>query len=587
MDSNVKLLICYHKPATLFQDEILTPIHVGRANARKRMDADNPNLKWLMENMIGDDTGENISDRNSSYNEMTSLYWAWKNYDKLGNPDYVGLMHYRRHFVWRENETIVYNIENFNEATYLDEINYSPEKAKKMLDGCDFVTHIGKVMNVYQHYIENHKKEDLDLAVKIMLEKYPQYKDVTERYFAQDYSNFCNMFIFNKKIFFEYCEWIFDILEEFENRVDTSEKRFFISERLTGIFIANLMENKKLKYRVLPISFIEDPIRIPIAMPVNKETVFQVANTITSIMSASKGYNTYKFYLLHTDLSKEEQQEFQYFSEKDPLCQIEFMKMDIEEQYYPLYVSEVLEKENKCIYLSGNIVAMQDLGEFFRTCSTDDYYAVGTPAGKYNVLDKKKELSANILTLNCARLRKHKMWDVVKNQMKDSKSGMKLFNAFCEGETGYIPWYFVTRESEYPYKGSVLQDSKSRGRVQEETTWRAWLVYDEVEPWMNSQGVYSIFWWNSARKVSAEFGFPKVNETVLKVIFTKQQKEINNYIREEIRKPDSVVQETIIPDVSVNEEWRNYGFMGKLKFYYDHNGLKQTIRYAGKKMFKK
>ena len=253
MDSNVKLLICYHKPATLFQDEILTPIHVGRANARKRMDADNPNLKWLMDNMIGDDTGENISDRNSSYNEMTSLYWAWKNYDKLGNPDYVGLMHYRRHFVWRENETIVYNIENFNEATYLDEINYSPEKAKKMLNGCDFVTHIGKVMNVYQHYIENHKKEDLDLAVKIMLEKYPQYKDVTERYFAQDYSNFCNMFIFNKKIFFEYCEWIFDILEEFETRVDTSEKRFFISERLTGIFIANLMENKKLKYKVLPL----------------------------------------------------------------------------------------------------------------------------------------------------------------------------------------------------------------------------------------------------------------------------------------------------------------------------------------------
>ena len=33
---NVKLLICYHKPATLFKDEIFTPIHVGRANARKK-----------------------------------------------------------------------------------------------------------------------------------------------------------------------------------------------------------------------------------------------------------------------------------------------------------------------------------------------------------------------------------------------------------------------------------------------------------------------------------------------------------------------------------------------------------------------
>ena len=33
---NVKLLICYHKPATLFKDEIFTPIHVGRAMQEKR-----------------------------------------------------------------------------------------------------------------------------------------------------------------------------------------------------------------------------------------------------------------------------------------------------------------------------------------------------------------------------------------------------------------------------------------------------------------------------------------------------------------------------------------------------------------------
>lgn len=89
---NVKLLICYHKPATLFKDEIFTPIHVGRANARKRFQPEDKNFQWMLKNMIGDDTGDNISDRNGSYNEMTSLYWAWKNYDKLGDPDYIGLM---------------------------------------------------------------------------------------------------------------------------------------------------------------------------------------------------------------------------------------------------------------------------------------------------------------------------------------------------------------------------------------------------------------------------------------------------------------------------------------------------------------
>ena len=91
---------------------------------------------------------------------MTSLYWAWKNYDALGNPDYVGLMHYRRHFVWRENEHIVYNIDNFDENTYLDEINYSTDTVRDMVEDCDFVAHIGKVINVYNHYVENHRKED-------------------------------------------------------------------------------------------------------------------------------------------------------------------------------------------------------------------------------------------------------------------------------------------------------------------------------------------------------------------------------------------------------------------------------------------
>lgn len=56
--NKVKLLICYHKPAYLLKDNVMTPIHVGRANAKVRMGEENPDYQWLVNNMIGDDTGE-------------------------------------------------------------------------------------------------------------------------------------------------------------------------------------------------------------------------------------------------------------------------------------------------------------------------------------------------------------------------------------------------------------------------------------------------------------------------------------------------------------------------------------------------
>lgn len=99
----VKILVGYHRPAVLLKDEVLTPIHLGRAlatEASKDGSMSKEDYQWMLDNMIGDDTGENISEENRKYCELTALYWAWKNYDKLGNPDYVGFMQYRRHFIF-------------------------------------------------------------------------------------------------------------------------------------------------------------------------------------------------------------------------------------------------------------------------------------------------------------------------------------------------------------------------------------------------------------------------------------------------------------------------------------------------------
>ena len=57
------------------------------------------NDAWTNEHIIFDDSKTpNISHLNSKLNEMTSLYFAYMHPEILGDAEYVGLCHYRRHF---------------------------------------------------------------------------------------------------------------------------------------------------------------------------------------------------------------------------------------------------------------------------------------------------------------------------------------------------------------------------------------------------------------------------------------------------------------------------------------------------------
>lgn len=46
--------------------------------------------------MQGDDDGENLSTLNPYIHEISHLYWAWKNLDKIDNPTYIGLCRWNR-----------------------------------------------------------------------------------------------------------------------------------------------------------------------------------------------------------------------------------------------------------------------------------------------------------------------------------------------------------------------------------------------------------------------------------------------------------------------------------------------------------
>lgn len=218
---DTRIYIMTHKEFEAPQAAGYIPMQVGAAGKKS--------LGYLQ-----DDTGENISDRNPYFCELTGLYWLWKNVD----CDIIGLCHYRRYFVQEKK---------VNCELPLSKRLLEREYIEKCLSEYDLIvpnSGMSQNENILIQYATQHNVADYLECGKVILEKYPQY------YPAYAWSQKCNfislgnMFIGKKKLMDEYCAWLFDILFEVEKRVDISnysdyQKRIFgfLSERLFRVWM--------------------------------------------------------------------------------------------------------------------------------------------------------------------------------------------------------------------------------------------------------------------------------------------------------------------------------------------------------------
>lgn len=231
---DIKIIVATHKKYQMDKDEIYIPVHVGA----KR--------KEIIENYQRDDEGENISEKNPYFCELTGLYWAWKNL----KADYVGLVHYRRYFT-------VSNLLLKNENQKFDKV-LKQKEIDKVLENTDIVLPKKRkyyIENLYDHYKNTLYIEPLDETKKILEERYPEYIIEFNKLHKRTSSHMFNMFIMKKELLNEYCTWLFDILFELEKRIDISQydafhARFFgrVSELLLDVWInTNKLEYKEIK----------------------------------------------------------------------------------------------------------------------------------------------------------------------------------------------------------------------------------------------------------------------------------------------------------------------------------------------------
>lgn len=531
MKNTIKLLLSYHKPDYLFKDTVLTPVHAGRANALQRMAADDEKLKWLLENTVGDNTGDNISERNDTFNEMTTVYWAWKNYDAIDNPDYIGFMHYRRHFIFDDKmEKASYECLDICED-YYEQIKYDEDKIIDLLEDCDFIcTKPQWRQSMYEHFRLNHEIQDLDTTVKILKEKYPEYASAADTYLNGHDAYFCNMFIFPRDIFFQYAEWFFDITLELMNQIDFTNKRLFVSEWLTGIFITYLIQNgKKPKY--LPMMIAEGEHEVPVVLASDNGYAYPMLVTIASILQSARSNTSYTFYLLISeDFTEENKSLIERVCAENKKCSYHFIEMrdayndaslSIEHitraTYYRLKLPSLLPNVGKCIYLDVDIVVKNDLSALYRTC-IDDKYIAGVRALGYLQSDKKIEsklqelgiesleqyVNAGVLLMNLAKMRRDNLEETFDNLLERNfaSQDQDIINVACYGKIRLIHFKFNAM-TKYPLcSDKAYGNTKYLQKWIEEGEWNhgrknpAVIHYaDKKKPWNDLSSLYAQDWW--------------------------------------------------------------------------------------------
>jgi len=259
---SIKIFAFYYKNTpVLIQNDMYYPVMAGNASVGST-------------SIQGDDAGDNISDKNKNYSELTGIYWVWRNTVE----DIVGCCHYRRYFT--KTEPFLYKLKRLlyipiglykkrygliytsNTSYFLPRI-LDKEEIYRLIGDYDAILPQARKLRytVKEHYNRYHNIKDLHILESIIAQKYPDYLEAfrvtlnSKRLYAN------NMFILHNKHFQEFMKWLFDILFEFEKKIELKtytdyQERIlgFIAERLLNVWFSK----QRLKVLELPIIYFKN-----------------------------------------------------------------------------------------------------------------------------------------------------------------------------------------------------------------------------------------------------------------------------------------------------------------------------------------
>lgn len=492
---NIRIFVTTHKNVNTFDSAIMQPVQVGPKNER---------FPWAFH----DDEGENIADLNPRYCELTTQYWAWKNID----ADYYGFCHYRRYFDFSDTP----HKENPYGEVMDDYIDIATAKKYGMND-----ENIAKVVKQYdvittpfgnlEEIIDKHgapralweaapllHDDDLKRCYQILCSMYPDYKQDAQAFFNGNKACFCNMFIMKKEIFFDYCAWMFPILEAFDKNTDYSayskealRTPGHLSERLLNIYLLHHKRiGSKWKFKELqcvhfthpepaetlqPVEVYDKPI-VPVVFAADNNYVPQLTTTIYSAMKNASPERYYDVTVLQRDIDWHNQQRMRDFFSQFANMNLRFANVErlmsgyelstnneyiSVETYYRFLIQQALPFYDKVLYLDSDIIIPGDIAELYDTELGDTLLAAIHDIdflGNLNVKHGKRMgyakrilkmrnpydyFQAGVLVLNTKAMREQytiKQWLTYASNTAYIYNDQDVLNICCEGKVTYLPW---------------------------------------------------------------------------------------------------------------------------------------------------
>lgn len=458
--------------------------------------------------MLGDDTGENISTKKPYLSEFTVQYWAWKNV----KADYYGLCHYRRYLSFSKNEfktDAYYNIvENCLSNSNVTKYGMTEEEMRKKICQNDFLCSRpvdvrklpGKFKNIKDQYyncVPYLQKKDIEILENIIEKHFPKFNSAAKKYLYGFEGFFCNLFIMRKELFFEYNDFLFNVFEFLFKEIDMNNysqegKRTIghLGERLFGIYITYLLDNKKLKYDFLqPLIFLNtEKIKYPnpffrcnniaITLASSNEYVPYLSVAIASIKENSNENFNYDIVVLSNKISLENKillkdtfsksnfsirfvEISSYLDQQDLFIWGHITKMT----YTRLACLDLFKNYKKVLYLDSDIVVNKDISDLYNTDIQNYYIAAAKDsimAGwinglnkveseyvkKLNLGEEKNYFNAGVLLVNIekfsSQVTSKELFELA-NSQKFRWGDQDVLNKVCEGNVYFLEnsWNFM------------------------------------------------------------------------------------------------------------------------------------------------